>query len=236
MTDSESIRIQGTKRELMTLIPQIVAMRELLDTVDLEGGSSDRYEFDPDRRYHPLIRLYFREDSTFRPGTNQPKGQGQNRALGKLSFRLMSETTDTLSESNLKALGEKIKQTFGTNGGYVWRKGKELFTYADWARGYQLQMLTRSQAQAEDLVTKVLSLQGHTPIWKYLSKSENTRVGERYPETPQTKIILGEQYQVSVQRPLIEVRFTHASTRIPPLSRSKLIYDRRNRKGKALIS
>lgn len=234
MTDSQIIQLQGTRKELMQLIPQMAAMRQLIGDLDVSGSAINE-NFDPGRRYHPLVKLCFLEDSSFRPGTNQPKGQGQNRVYGRLSFRLMEETTETLSEGNLKALGEKIKQAFGGDGGYVWQKGKELYCYADWSRGYQMTMLTKTQLQAEQLVIKILGLQGHTPIWKYLSKSQNTREAERYPLVPQTKVILGEPVRLPLQRPNVEVRFRYAEVRVSPLMRAITVYDRTGKRVAALV-
>lgn len=230
----EKIVLQGTKKELMQIIPQMTAMYQLLDTLDLESGYTKENIF-PERKYYPLIRLHFIQDSDFKPGTNQPKGRGRNRTKGKLSFRLMDETTETITEANLTALGQRIKQVFGENNGYVWRKGKEMYCYADWSKGYQLQILARSEVQAKDLVTKILSLQNHTPIWKYMTKSENLAEAEAYPNIPETKVILGEQTTLPLNRANVEVRFIYTDARISPLTRPILIYDRRGKRAKALI-
>ena len=147
----------------------------------------------------------------------------------------MNETTETISEGNLTALGRKIKESFGGNPSYIWSKGKELYCYADWERGYQMQLLCRSQGQAEQLVTKVLALQNHTPIWKYLTKSQNTREAERYPAVQQTRTILGKQETLALQRPNTELYFTYAKARINPLMSPVYIYDTTGKKPGALV-
>lgn len=232
--DSQKIILKGDKKSLKVAITQIMGIYQLLENLEVESDSVNE-NFDFGRRYHPLISLHFIEKSTFRPGTNQPKGQGQNRTKGRLTFRLMDETTETISEANLKALGIKIKEVFGGQTPYIWSKGKELYCYADWARGYQMQILARSQAQAEQLVTKILSLQNHAPIWKYLSKSENTRQAERYPATKQIKTIMGKQETLPLQRPNVEVNFIYAKARITPLLKPILIYDATGKKAEALV-
>ncbi|MBE9193251.1 hypothetical protein IQ230_23475 [Gloeocapsopsis crepidinum LEGE 06123] len=232
---NNKIVLAGNKNLLKPAITQILAMHQLLEQIEVDATSSINEDFDPGRRYHPLIILHFREDSDFRPGTNQPKGRGQNRTKGEVSFRLMSETTETISEAELTNLGTRIKQIFGANGGYLWSKGKEMYCYADWSRGYQMQILARSEAQVRDLVTKILSLQNHTPQWKYLTKNKNASEAERYPVVPQTKLVMGKQVELPERRPNRQVRFRYAEARINPLLKTVILFDRTGKKTNALV-
>lgn len=231
---SDLIYLKGTPEQLKSIIMQIMATHQLHENLDIYYPPIND-DFDPGRRYCPLVRLYFRQDSDFVAGTNQPKGRGRNRKEGELRFRLMNETTETISEGELTSLGQRIKQAFGGDNGYIWHKGKELFTYADWSRGYQLQMLVRTEAQARELTTKILALQGHTPIWKYLTKSQNVSEAERYPAVAETKIILGKQVTLPLRRPNVEVRFKYADVQISPLIDPIVIYDRTGKKKGALV-
>lgn len=232
---ADRVILSGKSKILQPMITQIIAMQHMLEDLNVEGSGAIDDNFDPGRRYHPLVRLHFREDTTFIPGKNQPKGQGQNRTKGEIRFRLMNETTQTLSEANLTSLGQKIKETFGASGGYIWNKGKEMYCYADWARGYQMQILARSEAQAKDLVTKILGFQSHTPQWKYLTKTGNAAEAERYPTVPQTMTILGKQVTLPALRPNAEVRFRYADCRVSPLTYPVVIYDRTGKKANALV-
>lgn len=232
---SELIYLRGTPKELRPVLIQLMANYQLLQNLEIDSSSSINENFDPNRKYHPLIRLFFKQDSTFVAGTNQPKGQGRNRKEGELSFRLMDETTETLSKNNLISLGQKIKAAFGENEGYLWHKGKELYCYADWSRGYQLQMLARTESQARELVTKILALQNHTPTWRYLTKSESVVESEKYPATTEVKTILGEQVTLPLRRPNVEVRFRHAEAQVSPLAKPVIVYDRTGKKAGALV-
>lgn len=211
-----------------------MAMKQLLEGIEEQGNCIDD-NFDPGRRYHPLVRLYFKQESNFVAGSNQPKGQGKYRKVGELRFRLMGETTETISKAELTNLGQRIKSVFGGDSLYIWNKGKELYCYADWSRGYQLQILARSESQARDLVTKILSLQGHTPIWKYMTKSENLAESERYPNVAETKIILGEQVTLPLTRPNVDVKFRFADVRVSPLLQPVVIYDATGKRKGALV-
>jgi hypothetical protein len=147
----------------------------------------------------------------------------------------MNETSETITKGELNRIGEQIKTIFGANGGYIWQKGKELYTYADWDKGYQMQILARSVSQAQDLVSKILSLQGHTPQWRFLTKTENFEELNRYPETPTTKVILGETVTMPKLRPYAEVRFQYADVRVHKLTEPLVLYDRTNKKVGALV-
>lgn len=230
------IILKGNSKLLKPVITQIMALHQMIENIETGGGDS-RSEIHPGRRFHPHIRLHFLEDTDFsQTGTNPSTYQGLRRTEGRLSFRLMDETSETISKGELTRIGTAIKNVFGANGGYVWNKGKELYTYADWAKGYQMQMLTRGTTQARDLTTKILSLQSHSPQWMFLTKSTNESELERYPDLPQTKVILGEVKTLNRVRPRTEVRFTYADAKIHLLTPPIILYDRKSRKVGALVS
>lgn len=231
---TERIVLGGTSNFLKPVITQVMAMHQMLEQLDFEGEGYHE-NFDPGRKYHPKITLYFREDTDFKKGTGQQKGRGQDRTKGRLSFRLMDETTETISSASLEALGQKLKTTFGDSGGYVWQKGKELYTYADWSKGYQLSMLCKTESQARDLTSKILGLQNHSPIWKYLSVSESCDEINKYPATKEKKWILGEEVELPLRRPNADVRFLYATARVNPLVKSTVVYDRTSKKVGALV-
>lgn len=232
---TEKIIVKGNTKLLKPAITQLMATYQLLENLDIEGSSFDDKGVVAGRRYNPQIKLTFREDSDFKPGTQQPKGRGQNRTRGRLTFRLMNETSETITKGELTRIGQKIKDIFGANNGYTWSKGKELYTYADWSKGYQLQILARSQTQAADLTQKILSIQNHTPIWQFLTKSENAEPMTAYPEQPITVTLLGEQVQLSKARPYATVRFCYAEARVHKLQPAIMLYDRTGKKAKALV-
>lgn len=236
MAVDNKIILKGNAKLLKPVITEIMALHQLLENLDIEGGGGDEKEMYPGRRYHPQIRLHFTEDTNYRQTVNNPAYQGLKREIGRLTFRLMNETSETISKGELSRISRAIKDLFGINGGYVWNKGKELYCYADWAKGYQLQMLVPSATQARDLVTKILSIQGHTPQWIFLTKSENQAELERYPETPQTKIILGETVTLARVRPRVEVRFRYADARVHKLMKPIILFDRTSKKVGALVT
>lgn len=233
---SAPIIIKGNSKLLKPVITQIMALHQMIEGIEVGGSSNDETMY-PGRRFNPQIRLFFLQDTDYsQTGANTAAYQGRRRLSGRLTFRLMNETSETISKGELTRIGTGIKNIFGANGGYIWDKGKELYTYADWSKGYQMQMLVRSSTQARDLTTKILSLQNHSPQWVYLTKSSNEAELERYPETPQTKIILGEVVTLKKVRPRVEVRFHYADVDIHRLMEPVILYDRTSKKVGALVS
>lgn len=233
---TNNIILKGNSKLLRPLLTEIMAINQLLENLEISGGGEDE-EIYPGRRFHPQIRLHFLQDTDFSQTANNPPGyQGKKRIPGRLTFRLMNETSETISKGELTRIGTMVKNSFGSGGGYTWKKGKELYCYADWDKGYQLQMLVSTAAQARELTTKILAIQNHTPQWIFLTKCENQAEIERYPETPQTKIILGETMTLAEVRQRVEVRFTYVDAKVHKLIKPVVLYDRNSRKVGALVT
>lgn len=238
MTDSESIKVQGTKKELMQLIPQLVALRTLIESRDIGTVFIDDNASPPVRRRgKPKISLYFVQDSNFKStGTQSTKSHGKRRRDGVISFRLMDESPATFSEANQKAIAQRIKQVFGANGGFVWEKGKDLYAYTDWDLGYQLELLTKTETEARRITTSVLSIQGHTPDWSKFTHSKATQPESKYPVVPGRKIIAGQEVELIEQRPVVDVRFHYAYATVEGLIDPIGLYDRRGKLKSVVIT
>lgn len=229
------ILLKGNSKLLKPVITEIMAMYQLIENIESGGGYAEDTAY-RNRRYHPHIRLHFLEDTTFNQVGNNPSTyQGKRRLTGLVSFRIMNETSETISKGELTRIGTAIKNSFGANGGYTWEKGKELYTYADWDKGYQLQILAKNSSQPRDIISKILAIQSHTPDWVFLSKSGSESEIERYPDLPQTKIILGEQVTLKKVRPLVQVRFRYADAKVHLLTEPVVLYDLTNKKIGALV-
>ncbi len=229
------ILLKGNTKLLKPAITQIMAMYQLIQDIEGEGDYVKDTAY-KNRRYRPHIRLHFLEDTTFNQvGSNPSTYQGRRRLSGSITFRIMNETSETISKGELIRIGTAIKNSFGANGGYTWEKGKELYTYADWDKGYQLQILAKNSSQPRDIISKILALQNHTPDWVFLSKSGSESEIERYPDLPQTKIILGEQVTLKRVRPLVQVRFRYADAKVHLLTQPVVLYDLTNKKIGALV-
>lgn len=159
--------------------------------------------FQEARKFHPQIQLYFQED-------NQDLEPGFAPVTGEISFRLMSQSSETLTEAEVRTYANKVQSLFGLGAGFVWQKGKVMASYTDRKKGYQLRLLCRTDAEARRVVEQVLDIQGDTPDWKHLNVSQNAEPSASYPTVPPNDFILGRNRRLPRQRPIASVRFKYA--------------------------
>lgn len=178
------------------------------------------------RKYKPQIVLYFNNK-----GYDPDK---KNELVeGRISFRLMNESSTTISKAELQRYATKIKSLFATPK-FVWHKGRELHSYTDWDKGYQLQLLVTSEIEAKRIVEQVLDIQGHTPNWTALNINTNASATEKYPANPGKQTILGEQVDKPNYRPVEDVYFRYATASIHGLGRGINLVDTTYTRGNAL--
>lgn len=212
---------------------QLMDLRERLferikgrNVIATGGGSSD---FVP-RRRKPKILLYFSEDLS-------DVETGYDPIAGEISFRLMNEPeTGIMSQSEAVGYANKIKTTFGTNNGFVWRKGREMYNYTDWYKGYQLQVLAIAESDAKAVITAALSVQSYAPDWDNLSKSVAVNASTVYPANPGMVTTVGKTVKLPRRRPVANVRFQYAQLFLHTLSRPVLLYDRTGLLDNALVN
>ena len=174
--------------------------------------------FQESRKFMPQIKLYFREDL-------EDVEPGYPPVEGEITFRLMGSADITKSQAEVFAT--RVKLAFGAGGaGYLWRKGKDMATYTDWAKGYQLQILTRSEAEAREVITKVLDIQNDAPNWAKLNYSENAAPAEAYPTIPDRELIYGELRRLPRKRPVADCRFQYALLNLHGVAAPIVLYDR----------
>jgi len=222
-TPRSSARVACTHRNddslLMTTLRVMLFHFEIRDRHSLkEVGTTNRHPT-VIRRSRPQVVLFFQEDF-------QDVAGGYAPVTGRISFRLMNETTESLGRAEAVALGNRVRVEFGNAGGFVWRKGKHMFSYSDWDKGYQLQLLVRDVAEGRRIVDRVLDIQGHVPNWEYANYSENESAAGAYPTIPPTEFILGETVRLPRRRPIAEVRFQYAALELHGLRGPVCLYDR----------
>lgn len=186
--------------------------------------------FQESRKFQPQIKLYFQEDL-------EDVEPGYPPVSGEIGFRLMGYTSDTLTPSAAETLANRVKLAFGAGGaGYVWKKGNDMATYTDWAKGYQLQLLVRSEAEALELVGKVLDIQNDTLSLAKLNYSENKAPTEAFPTIPAREMIYGELRRLPRKRPVAAVRFQYALLHLHGIAAPIVLYDRSYTYATALVT
>ncbi len=158
-------------------------------------------------RYYPQIHLYFEEKIS-------EAETGYKPLRSQVSLRLMGETTDTLTSADVLVVANKIKTLFATTIPFHWKRGKELYSYVDQAKGYYFQILCFNETEAKKIIEQVLDIRNHTPTWKLLNKKQNSEPTTSYPTIPVTKTILGKPYKQPRRRPVGNVYFRHATLHI----------------------
>lgn len=183
---------------------------------------------DAQRKYRPQVVLEFLEDE-------EDIEAGYARVDGRISFRLMSDDSDSITKTKLTTIATRVKEEFGETNGLIWKKGKDLASYTDKAAGYQFQLLVKNKQDAKDLITKVLKLRLHTPDWSKLSYKESDDAATAYPTIPGTQTILAKSYKKPRVRPTANVRFQYAYCSIWGKPNPVILYDRSFRYLDALV-
>lgn len=175
--------------------------------------------FQESRKFKPQLMLYFQEDI----GDVEP---GFPPVTGEISIRLMNYTSSSLTPAVANTFATRVRSNFGGGGGLIWRKGRTMVTYAEWAKGYQLQLLSRSATDGRNIISQVLDLQNDTPNWKFCNVSENEESGAAYPPVPELDQVYGSSRRQPRRRPVADVRFQYAVLNIHGLQNPVVLYDR----------
>ncbi|NET37191.1 MAG: hypothetical protein F6K19_35070 [Cyanothece sp. SIO1E1] len=159
-------------------------------------------EFQRDRKFRPQVKLYFKEPRDFL----DPEERGSRQSEGEITFRLMNETSETITRFKAEQLATRIRQEFATPL-YVWRKGWFKCTYKDIDRGYDLRILARSRQEGVEVIRKVLDIQNHVFDDDNFQFIDHDRV---YSNNSGTHRVYGETVKKPIRRPRADVRFLHA--------------------------
>jgi hypothetical protein len=175
--------------------------------------------FQDHAKIKPQITLYFVEDY-------DDVSTGYTRVTGEIAVRLMDETETSLTNAKLIQYANKIKTLFATGTGFIWKKGKLMFSYTDTAKGYRLKVLATTETEAKRLIEQILDIQSHTPDWDNLNKSEPANIASKYPTLPPKKTILGKSRKMPRRRPVASVRFQCALLHLDGLPNPIPLVDR----------
>lgn len=181
------------------------------------------------RRTRPKITLYFMEDLA-------DVAEGYAPVDGQISIRLMDYTQSSITEAIARTFATRIRSAFLNNGGFVWKKGKLMCTYTDWEKGYQLQLLSRSEAEGRRVVEQVLDIQQDSPDWSYFNTKENAEPSQAFPTVPGRERVYGELRRQPRRRPIAEVRFQMALLHVIGVPAPVVLTDRSGTYPNPLVS
>lgn len=160
------------------------------------------YEIQSERTFKPQVKLYFLEPYNFSIHGDKSTPQLE----GEITFRLMNESSETISRANAESLARTIKSVFATPP-FTWNKGRFKCTYFDVARGYELKLLVTSKGEGERMIRAVLDVQNHPFDRDYFQFIDNDRV---YSTNPGTHRVYGRTIKKFVRRRTTDVKFSFA--------------------------
>ena len=150
----------------------------------------------------PQVFLYFSQDAASVP-------EGEKKAEAEYSYRLMNESPATMTPVKALVVATKVKQHFISAGqGVVFTKGKNIYKYYNEEHGYRLQIYGNTEADTQDIITRLLGCQDipydenklvvSTPKKAYITKQT------------ETQIVYGKKQKKPRYRPIANVRFRYA--------------------------
>ena len=179
-------------------------------------------------KYKPQVTCFFLEDiEDVEPGYRPIEGQ--------LSMRLIDETSKTLTNSNLETLANRINSQFGQGNGFVWQKGKKLYTYVDKPLGHRHKVLAKNKTDAVEIIKKLLNITQDSYKAKLLRLNEAEDEGAAFPNNPGTQTILGKTVKEPRIRPVVKVRFMYAQIKISGLPKPIILVDKSGYWSEAII-
>lgn len=183
--------------------------------------------FHESMKFYPQVRLYFCEDA-------KDVESGYHAVESELTFRLVTETSESISKADALSIAHKIQSLFCTSGGFRWKKGREIWTYRDQKKGYNLMIYAWNEAEAKKVIEQILDIRSHAPEWsKYLEGSEAK--GKTFPTIPGTHTIYGKSRRKPRERPIAYVRFRYAELKLHGLPNDIQLVDRTGSRRNPLI-
>jgi hypothetical protein len=153
-------------------------------------------------KFKPQVKLYFLEP--YDPHVHDSKTHHQ--AEGEITFRLMNESSESISRSEAETLARAIKAELATPP-LIWEKGWFKCTYLDPEHGYDMRLLVKNKTEGEKIVRKVIGVRNHPFDRDYFQFIEHDR---SYPVNPGTHRVYGRQRNKSVKRRRADVKFKYA--------------------------
>ncbi|MEH2000440.1 MAG: hypothetical protein V7L00_17120 [Nostoc sp.] len=113
-----------------------------------------KIDFDADVKYHPQVSIEFRQTLTSIPRGKYPKD-------ARISWRLMNETSESLTFAKMNDVAALVYQQFFSNR-FSFKKGKVIGWYLSPSDGLALQIYCLDAAEAERVAKYVVQAIGKT--------------------------------------------------------------------------
>ncbi len=225
-SEEQIITLQGTKKELMSIIPQFMAFYQL-------------FEKNNDRGLYTIPVTTFQDTYTFTPQIKLAFYQLRNETInnrprvhGEICYRVIGETSETFTPANARVKAERIKNLFTQPELFVWQKGKEIVTYRDKNNGYDFKLYVKNEIEARKIITQVMAIENKIPNWNNLHISISRA---NYPEEVETHRVYGENHKKPRRRPLEDIKFRYAELHLWGRARPVCLVDTLGTREKPLV-
>lgn len=182
-------------------------------------------EFQQDITFRPIIQLFFKQDEEAVP-------EGYRALRGQITFRLVDETSKTITTTKLTEIAREIKNQFASGNGFLWNRGKLKRVYKDAENGVNLLILCSTESEGNDIIQRVYRIldKPFDP-----DKCTNSNPDKSSINNPGTQTILGQTAKKRRWRPTANIRFTHALAIVHGLSKAITLVDRTGTRYDALV-
>ncbi len=166
-------------------------------------------------KFRPQVHLIFQE--VYQP---QLEAEGYAPIHSSIGFRLINETSTTMTPGKAQSLALKIKELFGAAHGFKWERGTVKVTYLDKEHGYDFRLLVLNEGQAVQVIEKVLQIRGHA-FNEQLLTIHTAR--KPFPTSPGSQEVYGKVRRKPRQRPTTQVQFRKAELHINGIAKPILL-------------
>jgi hypothetical protein len=190
----------------MTLIRMMLFYMVLRRAQDMQAPLIGMPYWDAgiDRKHKPQVIMHFSQSR------DELANPSDTPVTGRLSFRLMDETTATITEAKLKTIAQRIKAAFTANNENIWYRGRNMAVYYAPEQGMGLKVFTDTKAHAIDLIKTVCQIAGEPYSGEYFKYSTPDDPTGAFPANPGNQTIMGVPYKKPIRRRICKVRFRYA--------------------------
>ena len=183
-------------------------------------------------RLHPAMYIHpvedYQESVQFKPQLVmwfwEPQAEAKLRNKPakrvRVSFRLVKETSETISQVDIDGLKSRVKTEFPKS--YRFKTGRYKASYRDKPNGIELILAPYDEGQAKTMVEKVLNIAQVRTDWTNFSIS--THPDRNYTQQEYVQI-LGERKKLPSKRPITNVYLKKAELHIHGLTESVPIFE-----------
>lgn len=193
-------------------------------------GDSGFNRITPRTTGHPSVHFYFYSQDR---STNRVyRGEYRYSLSNIVEFQELAVNGESIiSKSDIRQLADRIEQQFlpNINSPYAIKKGREIFTYHQWNRGYYMWTPARNKESAVELFTKILATRPDTFDDRWMRKSEAVNVSKTYPATKPKVNVLNRDVELEEKHPLVEVPFRYAWIELPVTGMRHILVSRSTR-------